>query len=568
MSEYELGKFSIEHNEDNQVPEKKDRLFFDLPLEEIRKMYTISGSEPVTAEDVEKYSFSRKKIADQFPEIVAQKMKACQENYSPDSDNFRIRTYDYPVILELMANISLEERMALSATVASIIRKEFSDNSFVGRVAGIPFIKYAPLEERASLLRLVLENDMLSVVEKVVELINEVPDTEQADLWDVVGKIIHAKLLQPYWGERQAAAEFIPKIPDGFLRSELMNLLAQEIRSALPQENDGLQIRFIAAATEFVFPEQQAEFLDLLTPFVEKPLREGTDWYAIRQAESTIKYLPKPEQLRLLNYLPDLVRRGLEDKNFVVYEEAVYCLKSVPIKERAALIRLGLAHAFPRVRLEAATHIKTLPEDEQEPLYAEYYKYKSLTEEELRTLAISTPLYKNASGKFFKRNFEKSGTVTTLLDAVPGVPEKSLKNRVILRHIPINAYRNWVQAFENCGFWQEKGFDYVPIEPIIRAKLDSDGTVSVSTRVLGTSVEAWKKQTPLFRREIDQKVEQITKAIEEMGIVHGHPHENNFCLVFERTPEGVIDLTKPPRVYLIDFDEAKSKQTIKSERYA
>ena len=48
--------------------------------------------------------------------------------------------------------------------------------------------------------------------------------------------------------------------------------------------------------------------------------------------------------------------------------------------------------------------------------------------------------------------------------------------------------------------------------------------------------------------------------IDELGIEHGHPHVDNFVLRFFRDDDGVPDLKRKPRLYLIDFDQAVSPQ--------
>lgn len=42
------------------------------------------------------------------------------------------------------------------------------------------------------------------------------------------------------------------------------------------------------------------------------------------------------------------------------------------------------------------------------------------------------------------------------------------------------------------------------------------------------------------------------------GIEHGHLHLFNFVLVFETLEDGKPDLSKFPRIYVIDFDQAQS----------
>lgn len=56
------------------------------------------------------------------------------------------------------------------------------------------------------------------------------------------------------------------------------------------------------------------------------------------------------------------------------------------------------------------------------------------------------------------------------------------------------------------------------------------------------------------------RVERIEDGLKEWGVDHSHLTPNNICLVFERTANGKPDITKPPRVYAIDFDRAIYKE--------
>ncbi len=53
-------------------------------------------------------------------------------------------------------------------------------------------------------------------------------------------------------------------------------------------------------------------------------------------------------------------------------------------------------------------------------------------------------------------------------------------------------------------------------------------------------------------------MKRIESALQELGVAHGHTHFGNFVLVFVRDAKGEPDLSHPPRVYVIDFDQAVS----------
>jgi len=154
-----------------------------------------------------------------------------------------------------------------------------------------------------------------------------------------------------------------------------------------------------------------------------------------------------------------------------------------------------------------------------------------------------------------RKEFPKDGGRSVLLGG-------KLINNSILRIIPNHAFISWMKAYSAVEDWKEAGFDYVPIEPILRASACDDGRdVKVYAGVLGVSVENYLEMytNKEFHESVQKQVKSIQKTLENMGIVHGHNYTNkNFCVLHERTPKGEIDWTKPPRVYCIDFDQATS----------
>jgi hypothetical protein len=170
---------------------------------------------------------------------------------------------------------------------------------------------------------------------------------------------------------------------------------------------------------------------------------------------------------------------------------------------------------------------------------------------------VNPSLYKEIDSpviQFLRKEFVKTGTITVLLG-------RTLINNAILRIIPNHAFISWMKAYSAVEYWKEAGFDYVPIEPILRASACENGRdVRVYAGVLGVSVDNYLEMytNKEFHESVQKQVQTIRETLKNMGIVHGHEHNRNFCVLHERTPEGEIDWSKPPRVYCIDFDEATS----------
>ncbi|MBI2666643.1 hypothetical protein HYX13_03460, partial [Candidatus Woesearchaeota archaeon] len=158
-----------------------------------------------------------------------------------------------------------------------------------------------------------------------------------------------------------------------------------------------------------------------------------------------------------------------------------------------------------------------------------------------------------------RREFAKSGSITYLLGG-------GFTGKVIVRIIRNKAFQAWKRAFEAEETWKKLGFDYIPIEPILkkgnklRAYQTRSGFWRVSTRVLGLSL-ASLSDVPVVRgyNHSQQNYNQllatrdiIIRGLKQLGIIYAaetpsHLHDNNFCV---ELVDGRF------RLYLIDFDQA------------
>jgi hypothetical protein len=179
---------------------------------------------------------------------------------------------------------------------------------------------------------------------------------------------------------------------------------------------------------------------------------------------------------------------------------------------------------------------------------------KEIFEKGIGEEIIKPPLYNksNIDDKTFRREkFDKTGSGTTLIGG-------SLKDKIITRHIEPEAFLSWQRLYEDYNLWKKNGFDYVPIEPIQSYRLGKDNLVDVHSGVLDLSLDSWQKITSLFNQELHIQKKEILATLKSVDIEHGHTHDDNFILRFFRDENGKPDITKVPRLYLIDFDRAVS----------
>ena len=149
-----------------------------------------------------------------------------------------------------------------------------------------------------------------------------------------------------------------------------------------------------------------------------------------------------------------------------------------------------------------------------------------------------------------RRDFNKTGSETILLGG-------KLAGKVIIRVVSEKTFFAWKKALES-DIWKKEGFDYIPIEPILtkneklRAYKTEYGEYRVYTKVLGPNLVSFltNPENQKYSRELYILAGKIKRALEEIGIKHGHSHEFNFCISNE---DNKI------RLYMIDFDQSISK---------
>ena len=278
------------------------------------------------------------------------------------------------------------------------------------------------------------------------------------------------------------------------------------------------------------------------------------------ESAKMIQNLPHKQQLESQKLSIEIVKKGLSDRNIYVCLEFAKMIKNLPHEQQlelqellADIIRKGLLSDIIYARFKYSKMIQFLSEQQQLEIIREHPEWTSVG------------LYKEDFRVRTKQ--KKTGPDTFLFDKVLGKEEESLKNKVILRKIPVQSLMAWKKAYESYTFWERQGFDYVPIEPIVKiSTLNSKSKiVDVFSGVIdGPSFGDYEEEdligggvATIFRVEIEEKIKKIRKCIKKLGIEHGHDyHGGNFVLLFYKDENGKPDLTRCPRVYLIDFDQA------------
>ena len=215
-------------------------------------------------------------------------------------------------------------------------------------------------------------------------------------------------------------------------------------------------------------------------------------------------------------------------------------LAGLPEKERVHAERLFSSHAD--VRFSAVGALRVLFPDD--------LRWH-------RLYAGQDPAFFDKERRIVRGRFVKTGSDTFLLGG-------NLVGKSIVRVISKNAFDAWKKAF----------LDGVAVEPILKSKRGrlrfreitennpkkdwNKGKVLVFSKVLGPSVESFLsvlRNERVYGRVIREQKDKINRDLTRLSIRHGHLHDNNFCIHWEKDSAG----KRFPKVYLIDFDLAVSK---------
>ena len=392
-------------------------------------------------------------------------------------------------------------------------------------------IQHALENEQSTLICEALNNPSPQVQKAATEMIRYTPDKEKAPL---IRKALNSSSPEV----QKAAAEMIKSIPDKE-RVTLSQMVTEKIRDAL--SNSSTEVQKIAAEMIWYAPlEEQAVLKQMVTEKVCKALNSSSPEVQ-KTALEMIQYTPYEERA-------PLIHDALNSSSPEVQKVAAEMIRYTPDKEKAPLIREALNSSSPEAHKIAIRMIRSnFWGGEQEALLKQAL-------EKAGDILIESPLYDRGDiqkERFSRKEFFKSGSETTLIDG-------ALKDKVIVRYILPEHFLSWKSLYEDHSFWKENGFDYVPIEPIVSYRLEKDGRVAVFSGVLDLNLKMWQKITSRFGSELEVQKNKILDVLNKKGIEHGHSHDGNFCLRFWRDENGRPDMTKTPRLYLIDFDQTSS----------
>lgn len=559
------------------LPEKKEA---KEPLSFPEEMYTVSGFLPPSSRHYEKgerYDEQINAIAEQLLPLrnawwedaysttarISQAFKSPVESiqltavHALDS----LRQAEITKILKENTSLFLSNQNLFNAVTENI-----RDSYFLGEASDF-FVS-------ATLASDLPTSQKIHLVENLHESSSIIQILEDAALSD---EIIAAAIHRLKRLSQEDRTKYIKKFV--LSDSELIkSTVIGELRHLPPNNNQSSLIREALLSTSPLIRTAALAQIEYLPPqerviFIEQALLSDDEMLRCIAIDQMIGNLPTDEVIKQLqdaihSQFPSLQKKTIEylelfdaeqqqtlaqwvfdsqneDLMIVLSQQISHLSPNYGIRRQ--IIEQGLMHTSVRIHWFFAHQVKHLSEKDRLELLEDTRFTEALT---------TSPLYKNSSlssENFGRDAFEKTGSKTTLLGG-------ALKNKLILRHILPDTFVAWKKAFEAYPTWQELGFDYVPIEPIQTYHLSQNGFVNTASGVLDIDYDNWQRRFPmLFTDSLKEQKDAINKGLKLLGVDHGHAHDTNFVLRFFRDENGLPDLSKTPRLYIIDFDEAKSE---------
>lgn len=559
-------------------------------------VYRLPNDPELTERDILRYTESNARLQQELSRLL-------QRNFA--SSDIATRR----IAIEDMSLLSEADRLPFQQQIDAAITKGMSSQDRRDRVDALKAVGGASVEERRVAIEQGLDDKEIEVYLVSVGAIKRVPEAERTAL--IEKAFMTPELRRRFWAIQ--LVEFAPEAEkpaliqqavavlkeglthpaDTFTKTSLDNLMyipeserAAYIHKGFSSQNiytrieAAKAIKTVPETTRAQFQREQASVFEEIIAEQSAPFQ----LHLLNMLEANIAIVPEEQQQQVKKHLGQIISNVLTEPNTSNRLIAAESIGRTLEDDRGTLVAQALTDGTREVRLAAVRAIQVVPVEEREKLIAQGMSdgdpdvriatlvVNGLTLQDiendypdlftrLQEFAETTPLYNDREKSFLQGELVKTGSRTMLYDAVPGQEENSLRNRIIKRIIGIKPYMFWKEAFEAADAWQAKGFDYVPVEPIVQVKPNHEVTtdVDVYARVLpGPSADAWLTTSGLYKKEINSAMSRIKSVLEELGIDHGHLHNKNFVVVFDKDATGKPNLLKQPRVYVIDFDMASS----------
>ena len=401
----------------------------------------------------------------------------------------------------------------------------------------------------------------------IVSLIKFLPEEMWVELFDMTVQCIIDIVDWENLKDNMLLLALVKTLPEEYRKKldikleEWINKVFDNVKvDDLSKENEYIVIHAIALIESL--PENRRDVFYIkskkfIIEFINNPKDKRAFWVAL-----FIKLFPESER-------ECLIVEALSSTNKNMFEAALLLIPYLPIEQRKKFIILALNNWDKAIRDKVEELILFLSKADQIEVYtiSPFLKQQKII---TSYSGVDRALYKDSDKNMLdgmsgvKREvFDKTWSQTILL-------WWKLWEKIILRIVDQEAFDNWHLLFKNIEIWEQAWFDYIPIESIVsfsRIKKDFEfrwhklykWQFKVFTQVLDASLIELKffKNFEKYIPELLKQKERIIWITKGFRVKHWHAHNGNFCVKFYRNKDWILDNSRCPRLYLIDFDQAR-----------
>lgn len=377
------------------------------------------------------------------------------------------------------------------------------------QVAAISWIRYSPEESRGDLIRSALNNELMSIAVRkmVMKNIKYAARCDQPSLRGMVAESIMTHIRSSKPGHEY--------IIDS-IKYTGQEDCAKIIKSIFESPNFDNYLKVLAIdSIKYATPKSRPSLYDTAKKMVLSIINDSEEYTFIRaHALAHIEILDEKDRAQMQAKIGPLIKDIFEDHEGFesIKKETVFCIRYADDNGQK-----GLCQSAKDLEIN---------------------------------LSRQSPLHNIAPSKGAVE-FEKTGSNLY-------VGQKS--SGVSVRVIPLSSFTLWMKAYLSEETWKSAGFEYVPVEPIMSVAAAEPPGCEIAVQTINLPGKSLHESIHTYSRSVQDKIrdqqKRIVATLQALGIKHGHLHNNNFVLA-PRLTKGRPDPSKTPRIYVIDFDEAR-----------
>ena len=476
--------------------------------------------------------------------------------------------------------------------------KLFKDNSlFKLYLLNEGEIKNISQEELVELIEKGLEDKHILVKSKFTKIIQYIQDGKlREQLLIKLQNIIDYELDNNGLNIEEVFVKMIEYIQDKESKKRLYIKLKSLIEKGLEDKNINVLLK-CHHLIKYIPDYKLEEELDIkLKEMIEKDIDSGHIYSGLCSAEYVQYIQDKESKKRLYIKLKSLIEKGLEDKNInvkyksasiIIYIEDDNLKEDLYIKLKS-VIEKGMQDKNINVawnsyqmigHIQNDIHKKELIEKAMDSIYKNIrqesinfiqYVHDNNFREELIKKTINKGLIKKYKLPISRKEHSLynyrggsriiNGNTSSTIDKLVDNNHNEMLGKVYKRTTSLMAFLSQMKAFEAHDTWKRLGFNHIPIETVYRFRKDKNNRKisffakvydDVLTNLISTDLYI------LHFNSIKEQKDKILEGLKELGISHNDFEYKNICISWQRSAGGKIDLTKPPLLYLIDWDLAR-----------